>query len=180
MKDLSGVNVEKNQSGPVYYLPGTNDGFAERSITMPAGKSILFPVINNMHDFPCPDKGYGPDPDQTVESFLLENAGRAIDRAQNMVVMLDGNPVEVKRSHRITTDLFYFKGDPGLAHCYDACITGDAQAAVSDGYWMMLRPLEPGVHTLQFGGEVKDFAYSTNTIYHITVRSDSIQVANAF
>ena len=44
--------------------------------------------------------------------------------------------------------------------------------AVSDGYWVMLRPLRSGRHTLNFGGRVGDPArpdFELDITYEITV-----------
>jgi hypothetical protein len=40
---------------------------------------------------------------------------------------------------------------PRVAPDWDPCITGSVQYGVSVGYWLLLPPLTPGQHTLQFG-----------------------------
>jgi hypothetical protein len=44
-------NCAINQTGPVWFLPGTTGGAAERTCTIPAGKAILFPVISSECDY---------------------------------------------------------------------------------------------------------------------------------
>ena len=44
--DVTGENCDEGQSGPVWFLAGTFGGLNERNCEIPAGKSILFPVIN--------------------------------------------------------------------------------------------------------------------------------------
>jgi hypothetical protein len=179
LDDPQGLNVQKRQTGPVYFLPATNGGSASREVIIPEGKAILLSMVNMVYDYPCTHAGFGPDSGQTLESFLTEGARRGIDLAEDLTVILDGNEIPVSEEHRITSDMFYFTGNPSLVNCYDACITGESQAAVSDGYWMMLKPLEPGVHTLRFGGEIKDFFYDVDVTYHITVAPEEA-MAGAF
>jgi len=46
--DQTGANAAIGQSGPVWFLAGTTGGTAERAITVPAGKSLFFPLVNNV------------------------------------------------------------------------------------------------------------------------------------
>ncbi len=41
--------------------------------------------------------------------------------------------------------------------------------AASDGYWLMLKPLPPGTHTISFGGTAKNTGFQINITYTITV-----------
>jgi hypothetical protein len=41
--------------------------------------------------------------------------------------------------------------------------------AASDGYWLMLEPLSPGTHTIEFGGTAKNTGFQLNVTYTITV-----------
>lgn len=45
--DQTGKNCGENQKGPVWFLAGTPGGTATRTCTIPAGKAILFGIINN-------------------------------------------------------------------------------------------------------------------------------------
>ena len=49
---------------------------------------------------------------------------------------------------------------------FDPCITGTSQQAVSDGYWLMLKPLEAGQHTIHFGST----SWGQDVTYHLTVQ----------
>ena len=49
--DETGANCHEGQSGPVWFLAGTFGGLNERVCTIPAGKSLLFPVVNQMCTF---------------------------------------------------------------------------------------------------------------------------------
>ena len=42
--------------------------------------------------------------------------------------------------------------------------------SVADGYWVMLKKLRKGRHTVSFGGEAPPFGFVTETTYTLTVR----------
>ena len=60
--DTTGAFSDVGQSGPVYNLAGTFGGFVTRSCTIPNGKAILFPIVNYLSDYPCPDTSFHPAP----------------------------------------------------------------------------------------------------------------------
>jgi len=167
--DPTGANADQNQSGPVYYLVGTTGGSATRDVTIPRNKAVLFPIINTIYDYPCPDPNFQPAPGQTLEEFLQEGAAAFIDLADNLSVTLDGQNINDEEDYRFPTDLFQFTGDPDLTNCLDPCVTGSLQDAVSDGYWIMLKKLHSGSHTLHFYGEVPDYGFEVDVTYNITV-----------
>ncbi len=166
--DETGAYTDLNQSGPVYYLFGSFGATVERTATIPQGKAVLFPILNYFNDYPCPWEGFEPAPGQTLEEFLQEGAADFVDRGENLSVTLDGADLNNISSYRFTTDLFYITGDPELS-AIDPCLTGESQAAASDGYWMMLKPLSVGEHTLHFHAEVPDYGFIVDVTYNITV-----------
>ena len=167
--DPTGEHATQNQSGPVFFLVGTTGGAVERNVTIPRTKAILFPLINIINDFPCPDTSFHPAPGQTLEDFLQEGAAAFIDLADNLSVTLDGDELNDPENYRFQTDLFQFTGNPDLTNCLDPCVTGQVQDAVSDGYWMMLKKLHHGNHTLHFYAEVPDYGFVVDVTYNITV-----------
>ena len=60
--DQTGADCGLGQNGGVWYLAGTTGGAVTRTCTIPAGKSIFFPIINVNNDYPCPDPGFQPPP----------------------------------------------------------------------------------------------------------------------
>lgn len=169
INDPTGANGGINQSGPVYFLAGTGGGTATRNITIPHGKKILFPIINLLIDYPCPDPDYGPAPGQTVEEFLTQSASELMNLAGGLEVTLDGVALNNEADYRVPSGMFYFTGDPDLVNCFDPCITGEEQPGASDGYWMILKPLSKGQHTLNFKASVPAFGFSLDVTYNITI-----------
>jgi hypothetical protein len=59
----------------------------------------------------------------------------------------------------------------GAAMCGDPAVPTLVSPAVSDGIWLMLRPLPPGPHTIRFGGSfpVIGGVFQLDITYHVTV-----------
>jgi hypothetical protein len=148
----TGADCAVGQNGGRWFLAGTPGGTVTRSCTLPAGKKIFFPIISTENDYPCPPGFPQPAPGQSLKDFLTEGAVNTIDQAVNLQASLDGAKIPILPSYRGTSNMSSFSGDPSLTAPFDPCITGSQQKAVSDGYWLLLAPLSPGQHTLQFGG----------------------------
>ncbi|MGA3316685.1 MAG: hypothetical protein ABSC64_09640 [Candidatus Korobacteraceae bacterium] len=160
--DTTGVDCAVSQRGPVWFLAGTGGFDATRFCTIPAGKMIFFPIINYLNDYPCPVPGFEPGPGQSLEQFLTigysSNIGarQIIDHVTAVSASLDGQPVQnlslppENSPCRATSPGFIFRGDPSL-QVVDPCLPR-ARAGVADGYWVMLKPLSRGAHTLVFSG----------------------------
>jgi hypothetical protein len=141
------------QSGPVWFLDIPAGAAVVRSCTVPAGKSIFFPILAVVSDYPCPEPPpYQPAPGQSLEDFLKEGAKPLIDAVTELEVVVDGEPLENLFNYRAASDLFYFTAHPSFV-IFDPCITGTSQPGVTDGYWVMLKHLPVGTHTIHISGE---------------------------
>jgi len=169
--DPTGAGCALGQTGPVWFLAGTFGGPATRTCTVPAGKAILLPLVNILNDYPCPDPTFQPGPGQSLEDFLTEGAEFFIDHVTELEAEVDGVALQDLFDYRATSRLFSFTGDTSLQQI-DACITGSPQAGVSDGYWIMLRPLSVGNHTIHFRGKEVfpgPSVFETDVTYNLTV-----------
>jgi hypothetical protein len=179
LNDPTGADCALGQKGGRWFLAGTSSGGpVTRSCTVPANRALFFPVINTEQDYPCPDPAYQPAPGQSLQNFLTygnpsipypTGAVTIINTASDLNASLDGVNIPIVSSYRGTSNLFSFTGDPSLT-ALDSCITGSPQPAVSDGYWLLLAPLSPGQHTLQFGGSVFSGSFTTTATYNLTVQ----------
>jgi hypothetical protein len=166
--DQSGKNCGVDQNGGRWFLAGTPGGTAPRVCTIPAGKTIFFPIITLENDYPCPEPPiFEPAPGQSLKDFLTEGAVSVIDQVSELHASLDNNDIPILNSYRGTSNMYSFAGDPSMT-VLDPCITGSQQKAVSDGYWLLLAPLSPGHHFLQFGGSV--FGNAESAAYDLTVQ----------
>lgn len=191
LNDPTGANGGAGQSGPVYFLVGTTGGSAVRNVTIGKDKAILFPLINTINDYPCPDPNFQPPAGQSLEDFLLEGAASFINLTENLSITLDGKDLGNEGDgdmgdddgddddeddginlldYRFPTELFNFTGNPDLINCLDPCVTGTSQVAVSDGYWIMLKKLKKGKHVLHFHAEVPIYGFVVDVRYNIKVK----------
>jgi hypothetical protein len=141
--DRTGAFAAEGQAGPVWFLAGNVGGKTVRKAAVPAGKPLLLPVINY-----CETAA----PEKADEQKLRALAKAEMDRATGLEVTLDGKRVTGLGRFRVASGLFTIDGlDRADAPFEDA--VGKVKA-VSDGYWIMLRPLSPGKHTLRSRGRV--------------------------
>lgn len=167
--DPTGAYGSAGQKGPVWFLAGIFEGSATRSITIPAGRRIFFPLYNVFNDYSCPNPENQPAPGQTLEEFLTEGAESMSDMATGLFAELDGVPIQKLWDYRIHSDLEMFSLHPSMV-AFDPCLTSGPEPAVVAGYWLMLVPLTRGQHTLRFGstGRFGDFEFGMDVTYYLT------------
>jgi len=139
IRDRNGSHCGVNQQGPVWYLAG---GFGttkiDRACVLPAQKHIFFPVINIVHYTP-------PDSDITCE----EAKKRAAENNNNFVyirVFLNGSQLENAQRFRLASKECFnlFERVP------EEFNAPSVAPSATDGYWIMMKPLPPGTHKLEF------------------------------
>jgi hypothetical protein len=157
--DETGKYAEAGQSGPVWFLAGNFGGKATRKCSVPADKAIFFPVVNQF--------AFEPD-DKADEKALRAFAKRIVDTAGNLEVTVDGKPLKDVKQYRVESPLFILNGPENAA---DEAFPGIAgkHKVVSDGYWIMLKPLPPGKHVIRFKGEFTLSKFSLDVSYELTV-----------
>jgi hypothetical protein len=163
VKDLTGEKCGAGQTGDVWFLAGTYESSpVRRRCTIPSGKYVFFPVINMV---------YWRPPEQPVTCEAVKRAAALNnDSLGSIEVVIDGVKLQSPERHR--------EASPS---CFDvfARIPKDVPAppgypAASDGYWVMLKPMAAGKHTIRFrarydrpGGAVGDLRQDVS--YDITV-----------
>jgi hypothetical protein len=140
-----------------------------RSCTIPGGKGILVPIINFA--------GAVPE-DGTTPQDVASAAGGAADLidVSTLSVTLDGIKIQNLGQYRFRSPVFSFTGSVpnlysvgGCANMTPHCYEGFHAQAVADGYYILLKPLLAGVHTLHFHGEVPDWGFVEDATYHLKV-----------
>jgi hypothetical protein len=154
--DKNGKNCAKGQEGPVWYLAGTteNTSHAQRSCVIPRVKSILFPIIASQ--FSRSEK-----PTMTHRE-LVRYAAKDIDQASFLEVIIDNLHLTDLSKYRVQSR-FYLNIVEG--NIWD--VKSGATEAVSDGFWVFLKPLNEGNHTITFRGIEPNF--KTSVQYSINV-----------
>jgi hypothetical protein len=139
--DNSGALCGLNQNNSnVWFLVGTFGGAAERKCTIPQHRSIIFPIINNecsVLEFPT----------LKTESELTSCAKQPMDKVV-LHLSIDGQEIQNLSSYRVTSPIFnvIFPSNNVFG------VEGGPTQAVSDGYFVMLKPFSPGNHIIKFSG----------------------------
>lgn len=169
-ENIPWVNPEAvlfHTSGPVYIMAGIAEVGGSANVTIPHGKAVLFPLVNFWANVCEGDL----EPGQTVEEYLngiITWLMPFID-VSSLSVTIDGDAVSNLGSYGFATDVFNFTGNPEMV-CFDPCVTGDPQPAAGYGYYIILKPLPKGQHTIHYQSAVPEFGLMQDATYNITVQ----------
>lgn len=135
---------EKQEDNNVWFLAGTfgNISIIKRNVRIPVGRSILFPIL-------VKEDSLAEDNDLTNESELIKRCRDASDKVLRMEARIDGESIPSLESYRVQTKVFDVVFPKN--NVYD--LPPGPTRSVCDGFWIFLRPLEPGKHTIYFKGE---------------------------
>jgi hypothetical protein len=170
--DATGAFCGANQPRrDVWYLAGAFGGNTgvERSCTVPHNRALFYPLLEwNWID--CPGTSDVLLSDADVRGIL---AGLT-DQAAMLTSTLDG--VAISRHQVLTVRTQSPKFTSVLPDnsviaggCSPPLVGGNAGRRFVDGYWVMLPPLSPGVHTLTLHGGQLDGSNQNGVTYHLTV-----------
>jgi hypothetical protein len=169
LTDETGAQAFRGDVGKVFFLGGVfnESGTAERTITVPTGTPLFFPALNS---FSVNIPGFGPE---LTEEQLRADAASLVVGVTNLHATIDGEQVPDLASHRELSPTFTaVLPEDSLLSPFGVDYVGETGMAVSDGYWVMTRPLRPGDHEISFGGttnEGTDAEFTLDVTYHVTV-----------
>lgn len=170
--DCESVNANGLLSlGDKVVAPFGSLGSAPAEYTISKDKYVFLSPLFFFNDYPCPaEYEWEPAEGQSVEDFLEQTAKGIIDPFESITVILDGREIENIEKYRQNTGVFIFTGNPELTQCFDPCVTGSPQQGLVDGYFMMLKKLGPGKHTIVVKGELpsEDFQYEDTIIINVS------------
>jgi len=172
--DPTGANCAVDQQGPVWYvarIAGPPVFSGTRACTIPHQKSIFIYIGAVVDPYPCPAfPGFQPAPGQSLYDFLRADAAPIMDAVDLLEVSLDGQPLSNILDYRYASDdLFTLTGDLSLQGVLDPCITGAPQQAIVDGFFVVFKPLDPGLHTIVVHGTATAFGNDKTFTYHLTI-----------
>ena len=137
----------------VWFLAGTFGGKANRKCRLPKGRSVFFPIINDLISL-------ATDPHLKDESELRAYAKADLDevRIPPTHVNIDGFEILHIERYRFQTAIFDIVLPPRAPNSNQAgswfpSLHSMRTRAVSDGYWIFLKPLHSGKHRIEFIGE---------------------------
>ena len=140
--DRTGINCHLKQAGSVWFLAGTyGTQRTVRTCKVPRDKYLFFPLINYVV-MPTPQTASCGA--ACCEPFA-QTAKSITDEPSNLVLELNGRRIDdLARFRQATTE------------CFDMGALAEPKYRVfpsaANGYYVMLRPLSPGKHVLNFGG----------------------------
>jgi hypothetical protein len=179
------ADVSTGQTGDVWFLGGTYTttatngavlGTASRNCTIPEGKALFFPIIDAESSIA---EGSG-----TNFGELFASSQALIDHVSGLSCTVDGEAVQNIVHYRAQSPEFTWGPLPSnnvlavSSGNFGTFTNGLTSPSVADGYYMMLRPLADGSHTIHFTGAINlsvangdpfDFTFQLDIIYNLTV-----------
>ena len=145
--DTTGQFANVNQSGPVFFLAGSPAGSTSRHFRIPGNTYILVPL--RVGEWSQLELGF----DQTAAQ-IRQAAQQQANQIDSLHATLDGVPISQTTlfTHRETSPDFNFDAVANNQVAING--VGNSGIAVADGYFLMLAPLAPGTHTLNYGGGI--------------------------
>jgi len=157
--DSTGENADVGQEGPVWFLAGNFGGETVREVSVPAGKSLFFPILNQ------PWVQYPEDPPYAIPE-LRAILRPGMDNA-TLYCEIDRRPVKDLAGYREESAVFATTVPEENLLGLPA---GDYEPCVDNGYYLMLNPLTPGRHIIRFMAENADRSFSLDVTYILTVQ----------
>jgi hypothetical protein len=183
--DPDGGFCDLNQNGKIWYLAGTfpGGGVADRFCEVPAGTGIFFPILANISF--APEFLDQPPCDELTEE--VDQIRCDVNDDTPIAASLDASPpsvgLEVTLDGEPVADLFAYRvqSEPGgftfrLGPLFEALVglePGDRFPAVVDGYWILLKPLPPGLHTVTFSADFSDDSRDLSANYTLQIDKNS-------
>jgi hypothetical protein len=146
----------------VWFLAGnfgsTNRIFPERKIKMQFGRSILLPVLNceaNALEYP----------NLKTHEDLLRHVSHDVNTIMKKDCFVNGIRLN---AIRIPSDPRIFRVSINKENAFGVKYGGSTDAA-ADGYWIFLKPLPRGVHTIRFEGSCEFGRLNSGAVYEIEI-----------
>jgi hypothetical protein len=170
LTDTTGEDCAQRQVDQVWFLAGSvSTDPVVRACEIPSGKSLFFPLINNAFFAFLSDP-----PEERTEEFVRE-AGSCTEPAQ-ISVSIDG--FKVPRPLRFFTGasgsqspIFNVQLPPGNLFGFDETVVPELvfSPSAEQGYYLFVRPLSPGTHTIRWIASGCTPGASQDITYNLTV-----------
>lgn len=160
--DRTGASCGEGQAGRVWFLAGLfGEGPVTRDCTVPAGKALFVPVINNAY-IPFP----ADPPEQRTKAYVRDQARNGLprDQAAGLSLVVDGHPI--RRVERFYTETRFFSVALPAGNLFDLPANTVVAPVFGVGFYVMLAPLRPGTHTVAIDATAP---FSIDVTYNLTV-----------
>jgi hypothetical protein len=169
INDYNGELWDSNQpSSDVWFLIGNfakeykspYKGFPQRKIErMPAGRSILFPVLNCMASFLEYKEKLGYETHEDLLGHVCKDVNSVVKK-ELYLNYKRYEPVRIQSEPKI------FKVPIIEDNAFDIKNSGLTEAA-AEGYWAFLKPLPKGHYTIRFEGSCENGRLSAGASYEL-------------
>jgi hypothetical protein len=162
--DRTGKYCSINQyNHNVWFLTGTfgNVSPIRRKCIIPSGKAIFFPLL-------VKEDSLAEDSDLNTEADLSKRCELATNRLMKIEASIDDQWMEHLENYRVRSKVFdvifpkenVYDVKPGLTR------------SVCDGYWLFIKPLQAGIHSIFFRGETSlEEPYTINQLKRNAIHS---------
>jgi hypothetical protein len=168
--DSTGENCAQRQVGEVWFLAGSfSPDPVVRACEIPAGKSLFFPLINNAYFAFLNDT-----PDTRTEQYVRAT-GSCSEPAQISVQIDNFNVPNPDRYFTgpsgSQSPIFNIQLPPGNIFGDDVTVIPELLLSPSaeQGYYLFLKPLSAGVHTIQWTASGCTLGGQQDIKYRVTV-----------
>ncbi len=153
------------QSGDVWFLAGTNNiTGVVRTVEIPAGKALFFPIFNVV----------ATKDDGDLFDTKEQRREAAVDYINHVTVHNVKLGDKELENYRVESKPFGFTNFPKHDYLGLSLLKTVSRPipAISDGYWIMLKPLPVGKHTIIFDGkaEFPNGFIETQVTYNIKIK----------
>jgi hypothetical protein len=178
--DTTGASCGQGQSGPMWFLAGTQGGLLTRSCTVPKNKRLFFPLVNSWV-IPTAEAVEDPADLASYLAFVQDYLPAKRMQTCELHLTLDGVAIGGDTTAEIDQKLWVQILDP-----FDVVVNDDnwaspwgrpggfTPAATIAGHWALITPLTTGNHVLEFGGSLCDESdvvqFTTSAVYNLTVQ----------
>lgn len=164
--DTTGEFCDVGQRGHVWFLAGYTGGPITRTCTIPTGRTVVFPVVNVFYGATP-----GDPPEQSTVAYVREQVAGLRAGAHDLAVTVDGTVLPSSRIRYEDSVVFSVTLPEG--NVFGAPAGTVVHPTVDAGYYVTLRPLRPGTHTVRIQGAVDAPApvgsFSVDVTYVLTV-----------
>lgn len=167
--DTPDFDVTDGQTGSVWFLAGPFETHT-RSITIPSGTALFFAILCvESSSLETPESGFHGETE--AEQRALANF--YADHIVNVSCTIDGEEIENLSEFRVESPQYEFDAPTPW-------IFGDVGGhgtSVGDGYYVLIKPLSKGTHTIHYSGSFHftleedgfDADLPVDMTYHVTV-----------
>jgi hypothetical protein len=187
-----GGACDQGQDADVWFLARPRGCALARRCTVPTGIPIVVPLAVRQNTT-GPDVSQcsrelsecgGPSSDVAAwTKGMQDECVASLDVNVGVFCLeVDGEAIANSDQYRFVTDLFQVEGHPddpsslaytpygpGVEDCGSLCVEGDWRHQVNCGWWVILKPLSPGKHTIRWYVISPDEQSWDDVTYEITV-----------